>query len=59
MNEAAEHINTYAYGCIEIVVHRPALDEAERRKREATIQRAVMAYGKGTIRQKAVKLCER
>ena len=43
--------NTYQYGLIEIVVHRPALDDKERQKREETLRRAVTAFGKETIRK--------
>lgn len=38
--------NTYTYGLCEIVVHRPALDDKERHKREDTLRRAVAAFGK-------------
>lgn len=43
-------ITTYRYGNAEIVVHRPALSEQERVKREATLRRALIAYGKETVR---------
>lgn len=43
--------NTYQYGLVEIVVHRPALDDKERRKREEALRRAVTAFGKETIRK--------
>lgn len=38
--------NTYTYGHAEIVVHRPALDDKEHRKREDTLRRALTAFGK-------------
>ena len=43
--------NIYTYGNAEIVVHRPALDDKERQKREDALRRAVMAFGKETIRK--------
>lgn len=43
--------NTYDYGHISIVVHRPALDEKERQKREAALRRAIEAYGKATVQK--------
>ena len=43
--------NTYQYGNVEIVVHRPALEDKERRKREEALRRAVMVFGKETIRK--------
>lgn len=43
--------NTYQYGLVEIVVHRPVLDDKERRKREETLRRAVTAFGKETMRK--------
>lgn len=46
--------NTYEYGCVSIVVHRPELDDKERQKREAALLRAVTAYGKETMKQKGV-----
>lgn len=45
-------INTYQLGLVEIVVHRPALDDKERLKREETLRRAVTAYGKATMKRK-------
>lgn len=50
-----ERTNTYQYGLVEIVVHRPILDEKERKKREETLRRAVEAYGKRTIKMKEAK----
>lgn len=47
--------NTYIYGNVEIVVHRPGLDDKERQKREETLLRAVTAFGKETMKRKAVK----
>ena len=44
--------NTYEYGNISIVVHRPTLDEGKRMKQEAVLQRAISAYGKEMTRQK-------
>lgn len=44
--------NTYEYGLVEIVVHRPALDDKERQMREATLRRAVTAFGKETMKRK-------
>lgn len=49
MNQPRTH--TYKYGLVEIVVHRPCLDDKERRKREDTLQRAVTAFGKETMRK--------
>lgn len=43
--------NSYIYGHIEIVVHRPGLDDKERHKREEALRRAVTAYGKAMIRE--------
>lgn len=37
---------TYIYGNVEIVVHRPVLDDKERCKREENLRRAVVAFGK-------------
>lgn len=47
--------NTYEYGHVEIVVHRPGLDDKERQKREEALRRAVMVFGKETMKRKAVK----
>lgn len=44
--------NTYEYGTFSVVVHRPALDEKELQKREATLLRALAAYGKETMKRK-------
>ena len=44
--------NTYQLGNVEIVVHRPALDDKERLKREETLRRAVTAYGKAIMKRK-------
>lgn len=43
---------TYQYGNIEIVVHRPLLNAKEQAKREEALKRAVMAYGKETMKRK-------
>lgn len=43
--------NTYVYGNVEIVVHRPGLDDKERHKREEALRRAVMAFGKESMRR--------
>lgn len=42
---------TYKYGCAEIVVHRPALDDTERWKREETLRRALNRFGKAMVRR--------
>lgn len=42
--------HTYRYGCAEIVVYRPILDEQERRKREETLRRALTSFGKAMVR---------
>ena len=47
--------NTYTYGLAEIVVHRPALDDKERRKREDTLRRALTAYGKEMHKREVTK----
>lgn len=49
MNQPRTH--TYQYGLVEIVVHRPGLDEKERHKREGALRRAVAAFGKETMRK--------
>lgn len=49
MNQPRTH--TYVYGNVEIAVHRPALDEKERHKREDTLRRAVAAFGKESMRK--------
>lgn len=46
-------MNTYRYGNAEIVVHRPQLSNEERAKREAKVRRALIAYGKNTIKREA------
>lgn len=43
---------TYKYGCAEIVVHRPALDDTERQKREAALKRALACFGKAQIEKR-------
>lgn len=43
---------TYKYGCAEIVVHRPVLDDQERQKREAAVKRALACFGKAQIENK-------
>lgn len=50
-----EHLrtNTYEYGHISIVVHRPALSDNERQKREAALRRAVVEYGKVMVRKES------
>ena len=48
MDQCATH--TYKYGCAEIVVHRPILDDQERRKREETLRRALNRFGKAMVR---------
>ena len=45
-------ISTYQFGPVEVVVHRPILDEKERLKREETLRRAVTAYGKAIMKRK-------
>ena len=52
MNQPRTH--TYKYGLVEIVVHRPSLDEKERHKREDALRRAISAFGKETLKRKAV-----
>lgn len=47
-----EQVKTYTYGNVEIVVHRPVIDDKERVKREETLRRAVAAFGKATMRRK-------
>ena len=42
--------HTYEYGNVTIVVHRPALEENERIKREATRKTALAGYGKALAR---------
>ena len=49
--EQQPRTNTYEYGLVEIVVHRPALDDKERQKREEALRRAVTAYGKALTRE--------
>lgn len=48
---AQSQVNTYEYGHVLIVVHRPALDENERQKRETALKRAVAAYGKAALKK--------
>lgn len=43
--------HTYQFGLVEIVVHRPVLDDKERHKREETLRRALTTFGKETIRK--------
>lgn len=45
-----DRTHTYEYGNITIVVHRPGLDDNERRKREAVLQTAIACYGKAIVR---------
>lgn len=49
--EQQPRTNTYIHSHIEIVVHRPGLDDKERQKREEALRRAVTAYGKAVIRE--------
>ena len=42
--------HTYRYGCAEIVVYRPILDDKERQKREETLRRALNRFGKAMVR---------
>ena len=44
--------NTYQFGLAEIVVHRPCIEDNERRKREEVVLRAMSAFGRETTRQK-------
>ena len=53
MNQPRTH--TYQYGLVEIVVHRPGLDEKERHKREDTLRRAVAAFGKEMHKSEVTK----
>lgn len=39
-------VSTYVYGNAEIVVHRPNLDDKERRKREDNVKRALAIFGR-------------
>ena len=41
----------HKFGLVEIVVHRPVLDDKERHKREEVLRRALTAFGKDTIRK--------
>lgn len=43
--------NTYQFGLVEIVVHRPVLDDKERQKREDALRLALTAFGKETMRK--------
>lgn len=43
--------HTYQHNFVEIVVHRPTLDDKEREKREAALLQAVTAYGKAAMAQ--------
>lgn len=45
--------NIYKRGNVEIVVHRPELDETERRKREEVIRQALVLYGKEQMEREA------
>ena len=47
-----EQVNTYTYGNVEIVVHRPVIDDKERIKREETLRRAVAAFGKACLKRR-------
>ena len=44
--------STYQVGLVEIVVHRPTLEDKERQKREATLKRTIAAYGKSLMKQR-------
>lgn len=44
--------NTYKHGTVEIVVHRPVLSAQEQKKQEASLERALMVYGKETTKRK-------
>jgi hypothetical protein len=44
--------HTYQRGLVEIVVHRPILDDKERQKREETVLRAMSTFGKEAMRQR-------
>lgn len=45
--------NTYRLNdCVEVVVYRPVLDDAERQKREAALKRALACFGKGKYQRK-------
>ena len=46
--------NTYRRENVEIVVHRPEIDDKERLKREETIRRALATFGKAAKRQGVV-----
>lgn len=48
MDQCTTH--TYQYGCAEIVVHRPILDDNERKKREESLRRALASFGKAMVR---------
>ena len=52
-------IHTYRYGNAEIVVHRPDLSNEERAKREATVRRALIVYGKETMKKAVRKNVDR
>ena len=43
--------NTYKFGRVEIVVHRPELTAKDREKREESLKRAMMAYGKEMMKR--------
>ena len=44
--------NAYTYGLVEIVVHRPHIDDQERQKREAALKRVLATVGKEMLRRK-------
>ena len=44
--------NTYRRGNVEIVVHRPVLDDQARRKQEENIKRALVCMGKAMMQQR-------
>ena len=47
--------HTYVYGNVEIVVHRPSLDEKENHRREVALRRAVAAFGKEMHKREVTK----
>lgn len=56
MDQCTTHI--YQYGCAEIVVHRPILDDQERKKREESLRRALSCYGKALMRGGERDVCD-
>lgn len=43
--------NTHTYGNVEIVIHRPVLDEQTRQKNEANLLRALACCGRSMHRR--------